>query len=85
MPVASRTSTPGRPCAKRVYQAVTAGVTSPVADARHGTIAGTHVRVRVVTGPSRPGAKSRELRAVEAVGHAVGGRWRVAGCMESGA
>ena len=48
MPVASTTSAPGWPRAKRSYQARTSGVTSPSSVARQGTIAGTQVRSREV-------------------------------------
>jgi hypothetical protein len=41
--------------------------------ARHGTIAGTHVRVRVVNAPIRSGEKSRLARASAALGQRAGG------------
>src|SRR5207247_78026 len=44
MPVASTTRTPGWPSANRAYQSRTSCVTNPSSVARHGTIAGTHVR-----------------------------------------
>jgi hypothetical protein len=46
IPVASTTSTPGSPRAKRAYQSRTSGVTTPSLVARQGTIAGTQVRSR---------------------------------------
>ncbi len=55
MPVASTTSAPGRPAAKRPYHSRTSGVTKPSSVARHGTIAGTQVRSASVNGPMRTG------------------------------
>ena len=68
MPVASTTSTPGRPRAKRSYQSRTSGVTKPSALARQGTIAGTQVRSRAAIGPIRIGLKSRLAAASSRVG-----------------
>jgi len=55
-PVASTTSAPGCPSAKRPYQSRTSRVTTPSSVARHGTIAGTQVRCSSVTLPIRIGA-----------------------------
>jgi hypothetical protein len=60
MPVASTTSTPGAPSAKRPYQSSTCCVTKPSSVARHGTIAGTQVRVASSSGPARSGENRRE-------------------------
>ena len=74
MPVASTTSTPGRPRAKRRYQSRTCGVTKPSSVARQGTIAGTQVRVRATTlRPSRMGENHRLRPASSAVGHRTAG------------
>ncbi len=51
MPVASTTSTPGRPSAKRPYQSRIAGVTNPSSTDRQGTIAGTQLRARATQAP----------------------------------
>src|SRR5882672_808260 len=72
IPVASTTSTPGRPSAKRRYQSSTCGVTNPSSVARHGTIAGTQVRVRAVHAPHRNGLKSTLFRASSRVGQRAG-------------
>src|SRR5262245_5134237 len=63
IPVASTTSTPGWPSAKRAYQSITSGVTKPSSVARHGTIAGTHVRSRTSRRPMRAGANQRARSA----------------------
>ena len=73
MPVASTTSTPGWPSAKRAYQSSTSGVTKPSSVARHGTIAGTQVRSATVSGPMRAGENQRERAASSAVGQRVAG------------
>src|SRR5450755_4119034 len=83
MPVASTTITPGRPCANRAYQSITSLVTKPSSVARHGTIAGTHVRVRASRGPITSGWNKRASAACSAVGHVPGGSSyliRSAGC-----
>jgi len=50
-------------------------VTKPSAVARHGTIAGTHVRSAAVTvRPSRIGENQRERAASSTVGQRAGGR-----------
>ena len=74
MPVASTTSTPGRPSAKRAYHASTSSVTKPSSVARHGTIAGTHVRCSATTGPMRAAWKSRARSASSRVGQRAAGR-----------
>ena len=75
MPVASTTSTPGCPSAKRAYHSSTSGVTRPSSVARQGTIAGTHVRSATPSPPMRAGENQRERAASSAVGHrAAGGR-----------
>ena len=77
IPVASTTSTPGRPRANRAYQSSTSDVTSPSSVARQGTMAGTQVRVRAVTGPSWIGWNQRASAAARRVGHVVSGSgWR---------
>src|SRR5262249_35357279 len=73
MPVASTTSTPGLPSANRRYQSITSRVTRPSSVARHGTIAGTHVRDVAVLAPSPIGWNSLADAAASAVGHAVAG------------
>jgi hypothetical protein len=74
IPVASTTITPGRPCANRRYQSSTLGVTKPSSVARHGTIAGTQVRVRATTlRPSRMGENHRLRRASSALGQRTAG------------
>src|SRR5690242_3710063 len=78
MPVASTTSTPGWPSAKRPYQSSTSGVTTPSSVARHGTMAGTHVRSRATTEtPRRSGENQRERAASSRVGQQTGrSAWR---------
>ena len=73
MPVASTTITPGRPSANRAYQSITSLVTKPSSVARHGTIAGTHVRVRASRGPTPSGWNNRASAAASAVGQLAGG------------
>src|SRR5581483_4429564 len=79
IPVASTTSTPGRPCAKRAYQASTSSVTRPSSVARHGTMAGTHVRCCAIRRrPTCAGSKSRAVAASSRVGQrADGSAWRM--------
>jgi len=72
MPVASTTSTPGRPSAKRPYQSITSGVAKPSSVARQGTIAGTQARVRASNAPTRSGENRRLRAASSAVGQRVG-------------
>src|SRR5689334_23419154 len=74
IPVASTTSTPGRPSANRRYQSITSRVTRPSSVARHGTIAGTHVRERASRGPIAIGWNSRASAACSLVGHTAAGR-----------
>ena len=71
IPVASTTSTPGRPSANRRYQSITSRVTKPSPVARHGTIAGIHVRVAAVRGPSAIGWNSSARAAWSRLGHAA--------------
>jgi uncharacterized membrane protein (DUF4010 family) len=52
---------------------MTSRVTKPSSVARHGTIAGTHVRVRAVRGPSAIGWNSGDDAACSAVGHSACG------------
>jgi hypothetical protein len=73
MPVASTTITPGMPSANRRYQSRTAGVTSPPSVARHGTMAGTQVRVRASSAPIATGLNQRERAASSAVGQRTAG------------
>ena len=68
MPVASTTRTPGRPRAKRSYQARISGVTNPSSLARQGTIAGTQVRSRTSIGPMSIGLNRRLAAASSRVG-----------------
>ena len=68
MPVASTTSAPGRPRAKRSYQATTSSVTKPSPVARQGTIAGTQVRRASRRRPASSGANQRARAAASAVG-----------------
>ena len=78
MPVASTTRAPGWPSAKRPYQSSTSRVTAPSSLARHGTMAGTQVRVRSRSGPTRSGEKSRLARASSAVGQRASSTgWRL--------
>src|SRR5918996_1290118 len=70
-PVASTTSTPGRPSANRWYQSRFCCVTKPSSVARHGTIAGTHVRLRAVSRPISIGLNRRERAASSADGQRV--------------
>src|ERR1044072_9442905 len=70
-PVASTTSTPGRPSAKRAYQSRFCCVTKPSSVARHGTIAGTHVRLRASNCPILTPLNSRERAASSALGQRV--------------
>src|SRR6185369_13591269 len=70
-PVASTTSTPGRPSANRRYQSRFCCVTKPSSVARHGTIAGTHVRLRASSFPMRIGLNNSERAAPSAVGQRV--------------
>ena len=72
IPVASRTIAPGRPCAKRTYQSMLSCVTKPSPVARHGTIAGIHVRVRRSSAPCRSGENRRDDFASPAVGQVPG-------------
>ena len=71
-PVASTTIAPGRPSANRPYQSSTSGVTNPSEVARHGTIAGTHVRCSSSIEPTVIGLNSMEASAASAVGHSPG-------------
>ena len=80
MPVASTTSAPGCPRAKRSYQASTSGVTNPSSVARQGTIAGTQVRSARSRRPVCSGLNQREAVASSAVGGRVGG----IGCLTKG-
>ena len=80
MPVASTTSAPGWPRAKRSYHARTSGVTNPSSVARHGTIAGTQVRSRSSSRPERRGLNQSDRAASSAVGGCVGGM----GCLTKG-
>src|SRR5688572_3367953 len=74
IPVASTTSTPGRPSAKRAYQASTCSVTSPSSVARHGTMAGTHVRCSATAWrPMDAGWNNRACAASSRVGQRAGG------------
>jgi hypothetical protein len=74
IPVASTTRTPGCPSAKRAYQSSTSGVTSPSSVARHGTMAGTHVRSWAVRlRPIRIGENQRDPAASSRVGQRAGG------------
>ena len=68
MPVASTTMAPGRPRAKHSYHSRTSGVTNPSSLARHGTMAGTHVRWFSSRAPTRTGENRRERAASAAVG-----------------
>src|SRR6185369_7930943 len=70
-PVASTTSTPGRPSANRRYQSRFCCVTKPSSVARHGTIAGTHVRLRASSFPMRIGLNNSERAASSALGQRV--------------
>jgi hypothetical protein len=81
MPAASTTRTPGWPSANRAYQSSTSGVTSPSSVARHGTMAGTHVRSAAVRlRPIRIGENQREAAAASRVGQRAGGSgWRTRG------
>ncbi len=63
MPVASTTTAPGCPSAKRPYQSSTAGVTNPSSVARHGTMAGTQVRSASVNRPTDIGENSSDRAA----------------------
>src|SRR2546428_565942 len=77
MPVASTTRTPGWPSANRAYQSRTSCVTNPSSVARHGTIAGTHVRSAATRRvPSVIGENQREPAASSRVGHLAGGTGR---------
>ena len=67
-PVASTTIAPGCPCAKRSYHCSTSLVTNPSSVARHGTIAGTHVRSASCSRPALSGLKSRAAAASAAFG-----------------
>src|SRR3954466_11255491 len=73
MPVASTTSAPGRPAAKRPYHSRFSRVTKPSSVARQGTIAGTHVRLSSSTAPTRTGLNRSERAASAAVGQRVSG------------
>ncbi|MCY1068152.1 hypothetical protein OV090_25645 [Nannocystis sp. RBIL2] len=78
IPVASTTSAPGSPAAKRAYQAITSGVTRPSSEARHGTIAGTQVRACRRHGPTSIGENHRLAAASSALGQRAGGiAWRI--------
>src|SRR5512145_479638 len=78
IPVASTTRTPGWPSANRAYQSSTSGVTRPSSVARHGTIAGTHVRDSATQPrPSRTGENQREAAASSRLGQRTGG----SGCL----
>ncbi len=72
MPVASTTIAPGCPRAKRSYQARFWSVTKPSSVARHGTIAGTQVRVSSGIRPIEIGLKSRDRAASSRVGQRPG-------------
>src|SRR5690348_6459744 len=71
-PVASTTSTAGRPSANRLYQSRFCCVTNPSSVARHGTIAGTHVRLSASSRPILIGLNKRECAASSVVGQRVG-------------
>src|SRR6185503_6553505 len=73
IPVASTTIAPGRPEAKRPYHSMMFLVTKPSSVARHGTIAGTQVRLSRLTGPMLIGVNSKERPASCAVGQRVSG------------
>ena len=79
MPVASTTSTPGCPSAKRAYQSSTSRVTAPSEDARQGTMAGTQVRSAAIRPrPIARGAKSRARSASSRLGQrTAGSAWRM--------
>src|SRR5262249_41736295 len=81
MPVASTTRTPVWPSANLAYQSRTSGVTSPSSVARHGTMAGTHVRSAAVRlRPIRIGENQRDPAASSRVGQrAAGSGWRTRG------
>ena len=80
MPVASTTSAPGCPRAKRSYHASTSGVTNPSSVARQGTMAGTQVRSPSSSRPERRGLNQSDRAASSAVGGWVGGM----GCLTKG-
>ena len=84
IPVASTTTTPGRPRANRPYQSSTSGVAKPSSVERQGTMAGTQVRCSATSRrPSRTGEKSREAAASSSVGQRGSGRgWRMAGILQ---
>ena len=67
-PVASTTIAPGRPFAKRSYQARIASETNPSSVARHGTMTGTQVRCSTLSRPIERGEKSSERSASSRVG-----------------
>jgi hypothetical protein len=67
-PVASTTIAPGCPCANRSYHSRTSLVTNPSSVARHGTIAGTHVRSARWSRPVLSGLKRREESICDASG-----------------
>ena len=71
-PVASTTSAPGCPSAKRAYHSTTSSVTMPSSVARHGTMAGTHVRVSSARRPTDSGVNHRARAASSRVGQRAG-------------
>ncbi len=73
IPVASTTSAPGWPRAKRSYHARTSGVTSPSSVARQGTMAGTQVRSARSSRPSWSGLNQSDRATSSAVGGCVSG------------
>ena len=73
-PSPRRRGRPGCPSAKRAYQSRTSGVTWPSSVARHGTMAGTHVRsAATVRAPRRIGENQRARPASSRVGQRAGG------------
>ena len=72
IPVASTTIAPGRPRANRSYHSRFASVTKPSSVARHGTIAGTQVRLASSIDPIVIGLKSRDCVASSRVGQRPG-------------
>ena len=80
MPVASTTIAPGWPCAKRSYQSRFSSVTKPSSVARHGTIAGTQVRLSSRMRPIEIGLKRRERAASSRVGQRPGAGFHLIRC-----
>ena len=80
MPVASTTIAPGCPRANRPYQARFSSVTNPSSVARHGTIAGTQVRLSSSMRPIAIGLKSRECVASSRVGQRPGAGFHLMRC-----